>query len=58
MSDLENGYYWVKPKDREPVILEKKNNEWYRMGDDEFPNISFYEVLGKVSEWISDEKPK
>lgn len=55
MNDLENGYYWVSYKGMKPVIFEKETNGWYAMGIETEPDFTDYKILGKVSEWCSNE---
>lgn len=56
MSDLKDGFYWVKYKDMEPVIFQKEDDSWYAFGIETEADITDYEILGKVSEWSSDER--
>lgn len=53
MSEFENGYYWVSYDGMEPVIMEKDTYGWNAMGIEHEPDMTNYEVLGKVSEWSS-----
>ena len=55
MSDLKDGFYWVKYKDMEPVIFQKEGESWYAFGIETEADITGYEILGEVSEWSSDE---
>jgi hypothetical protein len=51
---LEDGYYWVKTRSGETLILERRGTVWYRTGDDEQWSASpdMYRVLGPVAPWV------
>lgn len=60
MSELEEGYYWVKNEEDEKLIMEFDGVHWWRYGygvlNENLPDG--YDLLGKVSDWCSNEKEK
>ena len=56
MTNLENGYYWVKFKGNEPEIMQKDDYGWYAIGIDWEPDLADCEVIEKVSECNSNFK--